>query len=351
MATCSPDLMFPYLKDHTKLMQHEDVLYKVKITYDHKSFSGRKVTFTRKELSYDIGQFLKAVLYMCEKRIKLKPIYSDHLLVLPAVQTWIFPTKYPTYRFKRNGKVLKTSDVLIELTVKHIDEVSVRRVTDVPDSDQRETEAISKHPQEEQGLLSKADDQQEDETRGSRFVRDENGRLVRYMISHTQSSSTSVPMKNNSKNGTKKIDFYSQKGRGEAQNSVLKTGNHQENELAKDKLRSQRKLSTSRHTKEISSSNQSPGTCIDCLEERQERRHSRRLMAKREINNTDKLIQNGTILYNKNNSCLDQPTCSESSLSPDVDSKAGIFYKLHFLIHMYHILMFYFFYISCVLSF
>ena len=112
--------VFPFLLDNTRLVLHEDCLYKVKVKYNQETFKDVTIhSLTVIQAHREIEQCIKALLYILKTNGTFKPILTPCLVISPRKVSWDFPQKYAQYVFQQNGKVLHALDWLLELRVSY----------------------------------------------------------------------------------------------------------------------------------------------------------------------------------------------------------------------------------------
>lgn len=108
---------FPYLQDNTRLVQHENNLYKLKIRYNRESFQDEGFQLSETEAHSEIEQSFRAVLYKLLNDGSVLPIQTPHFLIKPHLVPWNFPRIYGNYQFQRHGERLKVFASMIEFHI------------------------------------------------------------------------------------------------------------------------------------------------------------------------------------------------------------------------------------------
>ncbi|XP_052761246.1 biorientation of chromosomes in cell division protein 1-like 1 isoform X2 [Mya arenaria] len=108
---------FPFLQDNTRLVRQGDTLYKVKIKYTSLALKQKPEGLNASSAHQQIEQCFRALLYMNERNVELKPVLTEDFLIRPQKVPWSFPKKYSNYGFHQHGEALKAYDYVFELNV------------------------------------------------------------------------------------------------------------------------------------------------------------------------------------------------------------------------------------------
>ncbi|XP_052226896.1 uncharacterized protein LOC127841823 isoform X2 [Dreissena polymorpha] len=120
---------FPRFQNNTRLVRYLDTLYKLKVTYNQESLKEHADYISQLTAHHEIEQCFRAVLYMNERNVNLRPIETQHFLIQIRKVMWSFPQKYTRYGFEQNGVRLKTYEFMFEFNVS-LNEGSMRRSVD-----------------------------------------------------------------------------------------------------------------------------------------------------------------------------------------------------------------------------